>query len=509
MAEEELGSRLLFTGTHSAHALKLLNSVHSRLSSHRPDVEVRGLFFSESLSQGPSAGGYSFPAQVVSIGETLEKEHSHLAIETYSNFLLSSSYAHLRYDGLKLLNRNDLTGTFRVLEREVYLQSSLLTLFDLLLELRPTLLVFPVSPHLFLPFVAARVADELGIEVLHFQPCPGAPVALPKLANGDLVYSGSDDESKPELPEEIKAIFSKSLERLQATEDPAYMVRQRARDKKVATLSSGAKSLLLSFFWLFSDRYENAISFSGHPRRYGMFRRAIALVLQRSLERELREKVNSLGSSSVLERYCIFAMHYEPERTSFPEGLPVRSQLDAIAMARRIVPRGLRLRVKEHYSQKSAALRGFLGRSPLAYGLISRFPETDFLGANEKLTDLIPQASCVFTLTGSIAIEAAFAGVPVAYFGSPWWDGLPGTTKIDEHSDFESITSAVAPPPEAVFQFLSFRVQHSSVPSSGGEMISEIEKRVGTLPANFLESESAALFMVIVKVLTDRESCAP
>lgn len=492
---------LLLSGSHSAETSSLMNSVASRLSHSDLDLEICGLFFSEAPGVSTAMEEYSFSAQVFSLNESLEQEYSEFAIETLARLVSTEFWSNLRFDALKLLNRKDVTGTFRLLEREVFLQSSFLSILDLFSELRPSLVVFSVSPHLFLPYVAFRVAEALGIETLHLQPCPGAPIAIPRLTNGATLEETSQGKSGSQLPEAIVELFSESLTVLEASQDPSYMVEQKNRDKRATTFSSKLRAIFWSVGWLFKERFPNSISFSGHPKPHSFFQRGLGLLLQRSLQRELKSRVDMLPSPSLNGAYCLFAMHYEPERTSFPEGLPIRSQMDAVAIARKMTPPELRLLVKEHYSQKTTALRGFLGRSPLFYDLVGNFPRTQVISADERLTGLVPNARCVFTLTGSIAIEAALAGVPVAYFGTPWWEGMPGTVKIGPDSDFGTITCRADSSTKEIKHFLVSRVRELGIFSFGGNPNTGIEHRFRESSLELLELESQALADAITRAL--------
>jgi hypothetical protein len=186
-------------------------------------------------------------------------------------------------------------------------------------------------------------------------------------------------------------------------------------------------------------------------------------------------------------------LHYEPERTCLPDGLPVFFQSDAVAAARAIVPEEMTLIVKEHYSQTSSALRGFLGRSPKMYDLLRSYRKVEFAPTNAYLSDIVDRASSVFTLTGSIAIESVLKGVPVAYFGSPWWRGMPGTIRIKPNTVFGDISSIPIPTPSQVIQFLEGRVAEGAIVSLGSESVRALEKRLGELPENILEVEALAI----------------
>jgi hypothetical protein len=199
--------------------------------------------------------------------------------------------------------------------------------------------------------------------------------------------------------------------------------------------------------------------------------------------------------------YSVFALHYEPERTSLPEGLPIDFQADAVLKARGLIPEASLLVVKEHYSQQTSALRGFTGRSPLFYDLVESFPNTVFANTTDRLSELVVGAQCVFTLTGTIAIEAVLRGVPVAYFGNPWWSGLPGTVRFDKGVTFEDVVGQTIPSEGEVVSFLEDLTQNHMIPGSASESVETIEKRLGPLPKSFFEAEARSIIDCVVAVL--------
>jgi hypothetical protein len=160
--------------------------------------------------------------------------------------------------------------------------------------------------------------------------------------------------------------------------------------------------------------------------------------------------------------------------------------------------------VKEHYSQQSSALRGFLGRSPLIYDLIEGLPGTSFIRYDEKLTSLVAEASYVFTLTGTIAIEAVLKGTPVVYFGTPWWEGLPGTFRMSESLSFSSVDAEEVPRPSVILDFLGDLVVNSAILGFASEPVDTIVKRFGTLPRDFLTASALQLAHCVVSLVSPR-----
>ena len=122
--------------------------------------------------------GKYLPVVTLSTAAPLRSLRHSQTLEHFREFRDSADYGSVRFVSMKLLNRRDFTGTLRFLEREAIFQSQVLAVLDLLLSTRPRLIVFPVTPHEFLPHLVNAVAEYLAIEVLSFQPSQFGPTML-------------------------------------------------------------------------------------------------------------------------------------------------------------------------------------------------------------------------------------------------------------------------------------------------------------------------------------------
>lgn len=492
---------IIFCGSLSEEALALAARVSECLKVRVDNLEVLGWFFPEQAGT-PHAGRMGdFNWSSFDSSSVRTFGFSRETLSSYRRLVSQFHYPAFFALSLKLFNRRDFTGTFRLLEREVLLQNAILAALDYFLTFKPNLVVFPVTPHLLMPNVARYVCRFLSIPVLELKPCPLAPAVFPVVIDGN----GERPVDIPagfSLCPEITEIASKELGALATFKDPKYMQLQRKRDLELRNNLSRVKSALRSFRWLKSLRYPHSIDFSGFSNSNSLFFRALRIVLTRNLQLELRNKARGLESSSARENYCLFALHYEPERTSLPDGLPILFQPDAVAIASAIIPEDTTLIVKEHYSQVSSALRGFLGRSPATYDLLASYSNVEFASIDGYLSDLVDRARCVFTLTGTIAIESALKGVPVGYFGTPWWEGMPGTVRVEETTDFGKILGVGACKPSAILSFLKERLELHAIAGLGSESLQTLERRLGDLPEDLLEDEASSLAAVIHTLLS-------
>jgi hypothetical protein len=427
-----------------------------------------------------------------------ERRFSSDVVAGLDAFRWHDSYENFRFVSLKLMNRLDASGTFRFVDREVFLSLAIASAFEALREADPDLLVFEVTPHEFLPYVLWSVAQFSGVETLFFQPSPITFGMFAKSSLDGPPLAPSPTLGKSPIHEVLWDTAEHQLTGLVAGHNPRYMQVQRDRDVAVSGWRQRMRAINASLGWLFRDRFPEAIELSGHLHRHGVVSRALKIFLFRSLQRSLQEKAAHLGDRPLPENdYCVYALHYEPERTSLPEGLPIDFQGDAVFAARALVPENIFLVAKEHYSQQTAALRGHLGRSPYFYNLVDSLHNTVVAGVDKKLSDLVGGAQCVFTLTGTIAIEAVLRGVPVGYFGNPWWAGLPGALRVAPGVTFADIVGQPLPTRHDVFAFFEALTRDSMIPGSAGIPAKVLEQRLGPLPSRFFELEAEAIVQSI------------
>ena len=437
-----------------------------------------------------------------SIGQEISGEFSQKLLAEWQEFSAHEDFASVRFVALKLLNRNDLSGSLRMLEREVLFASAVMRILQVLADTNYSLLVFDVTPHQFLQYVTWKVAEWRGLAVLFFQPVGIAPLMIPRTSLEEALKFGFRSHLRADVLARCEAIFDDELRGLTVGQDPPYMEKQKARDLTVGRNRQKWLSLRNLALWLFRDRYNSSIDFLGHGGGNAILRRLAAVAAGRSLQLSLRQTIAKQSVSTIAsKKYALFALHYEPERTSLPEGLPIDFQADAVGVARSLLPGGVELYVKEHYSQQTSALRGFAGRSPRFYNLIDAFADTYFLPIEQNLSEAINGASFVFTIAGSVAIEAAVRGVPVLYFGSPWWEGLPGSYKISRKTKPGELAGFIPSTAQEVRGFLQSLLQECTLPGVAGESRTNAARRYGDLSSSFYQTEAASIALCIEEVI--------
>ena len=141
---------------------------------------------------------------------------------------------------------------------------------------------------------------------------------------------------------------------------------------------------------------------------------------------------------SLDQKYLYFPLHYQPEKTSLPDGDIYVDQWLVINMISCLLPKGWNLYVKEHPAQFWYYRWGCMGRTIDFYKDINKFKNVKMVDCKINPFKLIDNAKAVVTLTGSVGVEAILRGIPALVFGYAWYRNCPGvfyTTTTSECSD--------------------------------------------------------------------------
>ena len=428
------------------------------------------------------------------------------AIRDYSAYRSSAGYAETHGMLLLMMSRVDSTGTFRSLEREVLARKLHLEIFTALAEAQPTMGLFDVTPHEALDFALLRVLEWKKIPSLMFQPSLVGPQVMARTSLTGilpLVLDPAVVSQHSEALEEVHRIADASIQRLADGTGTPKMDNQKAKEASVGTLGSRLNALRFSLRRLRTPGRDVAFAFTGHTRIPARVRRALELLLERSLRRSLKYRIDELPSliEAPSHRFVLFALHYEPERSSIPEGYPFDSQLDAIAAVRNLLPEDVTLYVKEHFSQQAAALRGFVGRSPDFYDLLESLPGVTVLGTKTNTRELMRSAECVMTFTGKVGIEAALEGSRVLYLGQPWWGQMPGAHNFHNLTSYQDLLAAPIPSPAEVQSWLAKQIRNSLLPGVSSVPPERHSKRIAQLPPGFEAVEAEGIVAAVHAVM--------
>ncbi len=466
----------------SGHLKSLPELLSSRLATATIEVPVFGFF---SVPQAfPASSNFDLHwIAVLRDGQEIERPQ---AREEYVKFFGRGENHETYLTALQILNRLDLSGTLRFVDREALVRLAIQRILDYLCRGSAAVAVFLTTPHTFFDYLTFSLCKFLRIPTLFFQPVPFAPLMIPHTDLGERKKPSGGRAGEASDISGCIDLLGQNLEKLLDGGPPNYMERQSSSALRATTLAGRWRAIVQTLSWLRMPRFPESLDFVGSSFFHSAFKPTLVLLLSRGLELGLREKVGSISHSASLSGdFALFAVHYEPERTSVPEGHPILSQIDAIAIARSVLPQDTTLVVKEHRSQDSPALRGFAGRSQFFYEFVSNLSNTMLVGPGSDTTELVSSAKCVFTLTGTIGIEAASRGIPVGHFGSPWWQGLPGTMKVSGASHFDEISKLPRSNVENTIRALMQMTRERAILGISSEEPADYQQRNGPVEEKF------------------------
>lgn len=377
---------------------------------------------------------------------------------------------------IRMFDRKDYFGAFRSVDREAIFYQLVFRLHSLIFNEKPDFLLMAESPHSAATLVVYRICEHLKIPVICYMSSSIAPALFVKggiekppiklpleadqvhfkreaaLAVDRMIENLATSEQRPQQP---KYMFNQQKkERRRRIGRPFKMLREVIRGLLTPLLPDSMRARTYHAFHGFS-------SFASNP---GPVSEILKYVTEIKAQRAL---IKAYSVRSILEedfppKYVFFPLHYEPERTSNPDGGEWNNQYHALARLRQLLPDDVAIVVKEHPSQLGSVLQGFRGRSRLFYEAISTIGYTVLAQIDIPSWKIQQSALFTCTITGTAALEAAIIGKPVLLMGHPWFRGCPGITPINETVSINEVLGNTANI-EDVRSFLYHLIEEYSV----------------------------------------------
>ncbi len=363
-------------------------------------------------------------------------------IESSFNMALENAHTFFILERLRYFNGTAKTDPSRSCFNYLpYLQESLLRAADVLDAAKPDFLVFSSTPHdleAWLIFIHAgslgmptyvvsqtelpwrvflkRIRPEpgLGYRIMSYYPDRDLPQQKLSAASGRVLSAGATE-------------YISAKRNNYALAEPQYMKNQRSGGgKNLTTRVSSLKERMVA-----GSMPKNRTSASNLDRELTkMLDRYRASKLRRSLR---KHAIDSIPDGKFV---CVF-LHFQPERTSIPEGGRFAPQINAISALRSQLPGDWSLLVKEHPSMfLLKSKRPF--RHPDFYPLVANMPNTYLLDETLSSFDLIDQAQAVATLTGTVGFEALCRGCVAIALGDASYRGYPGVVDLYDTCSHET-----------------------------------------------------------------------
>jgi hypothetical protein len=168
---------------------------------------------------------------------------------------------------------------------------------------------------------------------------------------------------------------------------------------------------------------------------YGLTRfKALTLVFRNFLNvRKIKKIIRKNAVNEIKNtKYVFFPLHYQPERTTDPDGSYYTQQNLAIKLLSASIPDNFHIYVKEHPRQIKdhfdIAKLNF--RDKRFYEEICKISNVSFLETNLDSNELIQNASLVACCNGSALWEALLNDIPTVSFGFCWHEYCSSTVRF-------------------------------------------------------------------------------
>lgn len=380
------------------------------------------------------------------------------------NFFESKNYLRAKDICLKMMDRLDAYGLFNRIDREVYFHQLCILYLKKIESSNPDLLISAESPHDHSRYIIYEIARYLKIPCFKFNNWTIAPLLIfQNLETSEVIKININTNLKKYDPI-IESMIKKYIDSVQDSRyEIGYMKDQRKNSGQSRIIN---KNTSINYFkdfkhnvGLFLKKKYSPIN----PYMLGFFTRTY--IINKRKNNLLNQIKNNEESPDLQEKYVYFPLHFEPERTSNPDAGDYQDQFKVLSIIRKIIPKEYKIFVKEHPSQSYFSEKGSKGRSPLFYDLIKNINSVKLINQDFNSQKLIKNSKCVFSLTGTVAIESAILGKPSVTFGpTTWYSGCPNTIIYSKSFTFNQINSIKILSAKDVYEFLNNLMTTKSIP---------------------------------------------
>ncbi|WP_281930299.1 hypothetical protein [Roseibium album] len=382
------------------------------------------------------------------------------SVDTLS-FFESADLHRIKDNALKMMDRIDPDKKWSRIDREAAFHAAVLWGIEKINRLQPDFFLTIESPHAYTSYILFELCKYYGVPTFSFGwfPLSGGLYLRQGLDEALIPYTGPRDESVDArmwtfLMQYADTVTAQST----GAWEPSYMKQQKSRDASID-----------SRFLSYAKKHTR-----GKLRRLLKPSKFFSVTEGYRKEQErhtflsgLRSTLSDLATNGLdLEKsFVYFALQYEPERTTNPDGLEYTDQMRALAALRDRLPQSHVIYVREHPSQLYSSNRGHLGRSQTTYHAIRSIRGVELVD-NEEVSSasLIRKAAMTATITGTAALEAALIGKTALIFGHSWFSGCPNIADFSDVASFEGLFEQETADADAVISYLKRRFTDYSFP---------------------------------------------
>jgi len=345
-----------------------------------------------------------------------------------------------------MMNRQDPLGQYSFETRKQVFYALALYFFDLIENKKPDFALFSEAAHSPASFILYRLCSLQNITTIEFSSGPSVfPVITPKIG-GVRAVAERDDFA---VEREEIANWIKSLGQGYTKAVPKYMIKKdRSLIKYFIKLifKYCKESVKKTYTQNVNPTYmvKNCVDGCQAMSRYEWKLKKRLLAKETRIRRSYYSYVKEIDLKN--KKFVYFPLHYQPERTTNPEGGAYYDQFQALAKLRSILADDVGIYIKEHPSQFWPNRSGGCARNKDYYRNLNSIDGICFVDTAHDAFELIDNSLFVATVTGTVGVESIARGKPVLVFGDPWYKGVPGSMHIDEIVDAECLDKFLSRP---------------------------------------------------------------
>ena len=357
-------------------------------------------------------------------------------------------FDHLMIKTFDMMNRQDPLERYSFESRKQTFYALVLYFIDLLNKKNPDFALFSEAAHSPAQFILYRLCSLQNITTIEFSSGPSVfPVITPKI-NG-IRQTKSKEDLAVERDEIANWVRSLSQDYEKAA--PKYAIKKD-------------RSLITYFLKLIYKYTKESIkkTYTSNLNPTYMVKDCVddCQAMSRfewKLKKRLRAKESKIKRSYYTyvadvdiqnKKFVYFPLHYQPERTTNPEGGDYYDQFQALVKLRSLLDDDIAIYIKEHPAQFWPNRNGGCARNSGYYRNLNAIEGVCFVDTGFDAFDLIDHSLFVATITGTVGVESASRGKPVLVFGNPWYKGMPGSLNIEDIDDARKLKDFLSDPPK-------------------------------------------------------------
>jgi len=442
----------------------------------------------------------------LALGATIKNKEDFEEIPN-KQLLRSRKFFLLKDQALKIMDRQDDVGIYNRLEREALFYSLFLYYYSLVKTKKVDFLICSDAPHVIGNLMLYGVCDILDIPTYHLTYSSVLPLFyLSRNFYGNYVKILKNSTAQEKWFEDTQ--LDPALDSIQILSGhfaaPSYMTAQKNYDKNngLKQLYKHCKGLLRGIFRHSKKKPRQNVNQSLFlEKNHQQLFHQIFIELRRT---QLKESyLSGMSKVSLEDNFVFFPLHYEPERTSLPDGGHYYQTYDALVALREFVPNDIPIYIKEHYSQFSTKLVGYRGRSPYFYKVIQSLPNVFLVDPFLSSEKFINRAFFTATQTGTASFEAACLGRKAVLFGYTNFSNCPNTYSFDELNSYEELLSEKIHSREDIKQFFRDWTHDYGIASGTDFMSSFVAKSFPKGTVDFMFNNDLRATQIVEAILSD------